>query len=92
MAKFRKKQVEVEAFRWGVDEPPAWLQDAFSKGKVELCGARAVIETPEEATTHICVKISFKEFWAVLRALKVVSSNLRLSKPTLYGYVREKRA
>ena len=26
---------------------PAWFQDAFSKGKVELSGSRAVIETLE---------------------------------------------
>jgi hypothetical protein len=47
MLKFRKKQVDVEAFRWGVDDPPAWFQDAISKGKVELDGSWAVIETLE---------------------------------------------
>lgn len=47
MAKYRKKQVVVEAFRLGVDESPRWFRDACDAGRVELHGSRAVIETLE---------------------------------------------
>ena len=47
MARFRKKPVEVEAFRWSVDATPAWFKEALSEGKVDLRGMRAVIETLE---------------------------------------------
>jgi hypothetical protein len=47
VAKFRKKQVEVEAFRWGTDKQPAWFQKAVSAGKVQVEGSIAFIETLE---------------------------------------------
>jgi len=47
MMKFRKKQVEVEAFRFGVDDPPGWFAEAEAAGTVEVRSAGAVIETLE---------------------------------------------
>lgn len=31
MAKFRKKPVEIEAFRFGRDKPPVWWREAVDK-------------------------------------------------------------
>jgi hypothetical protein len=47
MPKYRKKQVEVEAFRFGFDEPPLWFTEAEAQGKIELQPHTAVIETLE---------------------------------------------
>lgn len=51
MAKFRKKPVKVEAFHFGVDEPPGWFTEARTEGKVELQDDRAVITTLEGQMT-----------------------------------------
>jgi hypothetical protein len=47
VARFRKIPVEVEAFRYGVHEPPIWFADAESKGTVKVKPDSAVIDTLE---------------------------------------------
>ena len=34
MPKFRKKPVVIEAFQYGVDDPPRWAREAETKGTV----------------------------------------------------------
>ena len=36
MAKYRKKPVVIEAFRFAVDPFPVWFMDAINNGKVNL--------------------------------------------------------
>lgn len=36
--KYRKKPVEVEAFRFGRDIPPAWYTEALMAAKCVCCG------------------------------------------------------
>lgn len=47
MAKFRKIPVEVEAFRYGIDEPPPWFAEAEARGTVKAASESAVIDTLE---------------------------------------------
>jgi hypothetical protein len=45
--KFRKIPVYVEAFRYGVDEPPPWFAEAEAHGTVKVNAESAVIDTLE---------------------------------------------
>jgi hypothetical protein len=45
VAKFRKIAVEVEAFRFGVDEPRAWFAAAEADGSVKVKSDVAIIDT-----------------------------------------------
>lgn len=47
MAKFRKKQVEIDAFRFDVDPPPQWFLEAKANGNVKLQVDAVVISTLE---------------------------------------------
>lgn len=47
VARFRKIPVEVEAFRFGVDEPPGWFAAAEAEGTVKVKSDAAVIDTLE---------------------------------------------
>ena len=50
MTRYRKKPVEVEAFRLGIDEPPCWWYGAVAKNVVkynQIDGRSAVIHTLE---------------------------------------------
>jgi hypothetical protein len=47
VARFRKIPVEVEAFRYGIDEPPPWFAKAEVEGTVKVKTDSAFIETLE---------------------------------------------
>jgi hypothetical protein len=47
VARFRKIPVEVEAFRYGVDEPPSWFLKAQGEGTVKVKTDSAEIVTLE---------------------------------------------
>jgi hypothetical protein len=47
VARFRKIPVEVEAFRYGLDEPPPWFVKAEAEGTVNAKADSALIQTIE---------------------------------------------
>ncbi|MFZ4580448.1 MAG: hypothetical protein ACOYOB_18845 [Myxococcota bacterium] len=53
MAKFRKKPVVIEAFRYGHDDSPDWMEEALEKefARVHESPARIAIDTPEGTMT-----------------------------------------
>jgi len=47
MPKYRKRPIIVEAFQFGVDELPEWIDDAIVEGSVRSVNATLAIDTNE---------------------------------------------
>ncbi|HGS9152182.1 hypothetical protein I6A76_12720 [Clostridioides difficile] len=58
MAKFKKKPVEVEAFRWILGNPntPKWFYQAFEKGTIWLDESSNSMNLKDEVKKTICIK------------------------------------
>ncbi|HBF2503536.1 TPA: hypothetical protein KN168_004066 [Clostridioides difficile] len=58
MAKFKKKPVEVEAFKWILGSPntPIWFYQAFEKGNIWLDESLNAISIGGKVKKTICIK------------------------------------